>query len=148
MRAYIDKDKKIIKFGDKSALLTKDISQIMKQEENNKYFVYFYHHENNWIRENFNNENERDRYYDKTISDWEDYLNSQNTGNKQKGKNMLETLKKYYKDHEDVLFPLMVVVVLDHFFNNGGLRERIMALAERLLSGIQNKLLPETKKDE
>jgi hypothetical protein len=61
--------------------------------------------------------------------------------NKRKGKpSMLNSIKKYYKDHEDVLFPLLIVIVLDHFFNNGGLRERIVSLAQGLLDGIQEKL--------
>ncbi len=55
-------------------------------------------------------------------------------------KTMLDSIKGYYKDHEDVLFPLLIVIVLDHFFNNGGLRERIVNLTQGLLDGIQTKL--------
>ncbi len=66
-----------------------------------------------------------------------------------KGKaTMLDSVKKYYKDHEDVLFPLLIVVALDHFFNNGGLREKIVNLAQGLLNGIQDKLLSPGEKNE
>ena len=59
-----------------------------------------------------------------------------------KGNSMIDSFKKFYKSHEDVLFPLMIVIVLDHFFNNGALRERIVQIAQGLLDGIQSKLTP------
>jgi hypothetical protein len=55
-------------------------------------------------------------------------------------KSMKDTIKKYYKEHEDILFPLFIVIILDHFFNNGGLRERIVGMAQSLLDSIQGKL--------
>jgi hypothetical protein len=61
---------------------------------------------------------------------------------KGKGNSMIDSFKKFYKNHEDVLFPLMIVIVLDHFFNNGALRERIVQIAQGLLDGIQSKLTP------
>jgi len=71
-----------------------------------------------------------------------------NGSQKEKGKKMMDSIKKYYKDHEDVLFPLLVVIVLDHFFNSGELRSRIVQLAQSLLDGVQTKLLPEGKKND
>jgi hypothetical protein len=67
---------------------------------------------------------------------------------KDKGKGMFNSIQKYYKDHEEVLFPLIIVVVLDHFFNDGALRSKIAQLVQGLLDGIQKKLLPGHTKPE
>ena len=82
--------------------------------------------------------NQDKEYSNKVLGDGPNcFITKQN--NKEK-LTMMETVKKYYKEHEDVLFPLLVVIVLDHFFNNGGLRERIVAMAQGLLDSVQSKL--------
>ena len=64
-----------------------------------------------------------------------------------KGKcGMFDTMKKYWYKHEDTLFPIIVILLLDHFVNDGGLRKRVVAmmsnLLDRLLGKLETKELP------
>jgi len=57
-----------------------------------------------------------------------------------KGSNMLQDIRSYIKDNRQVLYTVAMIVVLDHFLFNGAFRERIKALVEKALSGVEKKV--------
>jgi hypothetical protein len=53
-----------------------------------------------------------------------------------------ESARRYYRKHEDILFPLFIVVILDYFFNDSRLRQKIISIAQSLLDSVYLKLAP------
>ena len=62
-------------------------------------------------------------------------------------KSMIDKLKEYYKQHEDIIFPLLIVVAIDYFFNDGRCQKKIKNMIEGMLDTIsskfERKMLPE-----
>jgi len=48
-------------------------------------------------------------------------------------KSMKEQITDYFNKHRDFLFTVFAVILIDHFFLGGALRERIKSLADKLL---------------
>jgi hypothetical protein len=56
--------------------------------------------------------------------------------------NMLDSVKNFYKKHEDILFPLLVLVALDYFFNDGRFQKKIALAIEGIVDRVINKVTP------
>jgi len=48
-------------------------------------------------------------------------------------KPMKEQIKEYLNKHRDLIFTVCVVLLIDHFFLGGSLRERVKSLVNKLL---------------
>ena len=59
---------------------------------------------------------------------------------KTQGGSVVETLKSYFKKHEDVLISLAVVLVVDHFIFNGAFREKVEAIVNKLLDKAEKSI--------
>lgn len=57
-----------------------------------------------------------------------------------KGRFGMESLKKYFENHQDSLITLAIIIVLDHFLFNGALRTKIQTSVEKLLDTNCKKL--------
>lgn len=61
-----------------------------------------------------------------------------------KGNNMLKEVlsdgREFVKQHRSVIYTLVLLVLADHFFFKGKLRERLQAMAEKLLSKAEEKV--------
>ena len=55
---------------------------------------------------------------------------------------MIESAKNFYKKHEDVLFPLLVLVALDYFFNDGRFQKKISMAINGLVDNIVTRVTP------
>lgn len=56
-----------------------------------------------------------------------------------KGSPMLEQVKKYYEKHQDVIFTIGAVLLMDYFLFNGALRTRVKELVEKMLRSVEKK---------
>jgi len=53
---------------------------------------------------------------------------------------MLDSVKNFYKEHENVLFPLFVLVALDYFFNDGRFQKKIAKAIEGIVDRVVDKV--------
>lgn len=60
---------------------------------------------------------------------------------------MIEKIKKSYDKHEDILFPLLIAVVADYFFNDGRFRKKITDVMNSLLDSVTDKFAKKEEKD-
>ena len=52
---------------------------------------------------------------------------------------MIESVKEFYREHENVLFPLFLLVGLDYLFNDGRFQGKISQAIENIIDGISGK---------
>lgn len=60
--------------------------------------------------------------------------------NEPKRKGIMNTLKRYIEEHKGTLYALGVIFLIDHFFLNGALRERITKITTCMLDKVQKTL--------
>ena len=60
---------------------------------------------------------------------------------------MIEKLKEQYEKHEDVLFPLLVVIAMDHFFNDGRFKKRITDIVDSILDSLTDRFSKKEQKE-
>lgn len=53
---------------------------------------------------------------------------------------MLDSLKGYYKKHEEIIFTIGFVLILDYLLFGGALRIKIKSLVEKMLATAEDKL--------
>jgi len=86
----------------------------------------------------YNTTEKRDNDYDKMLNlIYKEQ--KQLTKKKEKGINMIESVKKFYKEHENILFPLFLLVGLDYLFNDGRFQGKISQAIENIIDGISKK---------
>ena len=59
---------------------------------------------------------------------------------KKKGESMF---KSYFQKHEETLMTIVLVMVIDHFFLNGALKDKIQGLLTGILDSTEKKLANE-----
>ena len=53
---------------------------------------------------------------------------------------MIDDLKTFIKEHRNIIYIVLLVLIVDRFFLNGKLTERIKGMIEKMLGGIEKKL--------
>ena len=87
------------------------------------------------------NEKERDKSYDGAVNKLCFVnLKSENKIEQKGNYKMLDQLKDYFKKHQEIFMTVFFVLLEDHFFFNGALRERVKKLVEGLLTKVENSL--------
>ena len=61
---------------------------------------------------------------------------------------MIDSVKGFYKRHEEVLFPLLVLVAIDYFFNDGRFQKKIVQAINGLVDRLVSKVTPEKQLEE
>lgn len=67
---------------------------------------------------------------------------------KQKGVGMLKTVRNYLEEHRNIVVPVLLVVIADHFLLKGIFRKRLEAMLNKLLESAENKVTALTEKKE
>lgn len=67
-----------------------------------------------------------------TISTENNKTNKMNT--------ITEDIKSFIKEHKNVIYYIVIILLVDHFFLNGKLREKTQALIEKLLGNVEKKI--------
>jgi hypothetical protein len=65
--------------------------------------------------------------------------NKKHNKKEKKGISMIESVKNFYKEHENVLFPLFMLIGLDYLFNDGRFQGKISQAIENIIDGISKK---------
>jgi len=65
-----------------------------------------------------------------------------------KRRTSMDSLKAYFKKHEETYITLAIIILIDHFVFGGAFREKIHTLVDGLLSRTSKKLLKEEKDNE
>ncbi len=60
--------------------------------------------------------------------------------------NMFTYLKEYFHRNRDTIITIVGVVLIDHFFLRGALRQKIQSVLEKVLSAVEHKLSPSEAK--
>ena len=58
-----------------------------------------------------------------------------------KRRSPMETIKGYFKKHEETCMTLAIIILVDHFIFNGSFRQKIKDLVDGLLTKTSKKLL-------
>ena len=53
---------------------------------------------------------------------------------------MIDDLKSFIKEHRNIIYIVLAILLIDRFFLGGKLTERIKAMVEKMLGGIEKKL--------
>ena len=57
---------------------------------------------------------------------------------------MIQSLKDYYKEHQDTVITIGLIVLLDHFLFGGALRQKIQDTVEKMLGHVEKRITDKT----
>jgi hypothetical protein len=104
-------------------------------DTNNHYKIYKVYNDGKEYTSIYDSKEDRDKDFNKLLKQTEE-----------RGKTMLDKIKKQWNNHEDVLFPLLVLWLLDYFFNDGRFQKKITNVVEGILEKVTDKFTKDTKK--
>lgn len=65
---------------------------------------------------------------------------SQKTTHKGLMKTVIEDIKAFISEHRNIIYITLAVLLVDHFFLGGRLKERIRVMAEKLFGSVERKI--------
>ena len=63
-------------------------------------------------------------------------------------RNIMESIKSYFKQHQETYITLAIVILIDQFIFEGKFREKIKSLLDRMISKVEGDLLKDKKQEE